>query len=332
MNSKSAALLFLLFFTLPLCAQNGDEVFSFLRYPSSARANALGGNTVALIERDPSLALHNPGLLGGESDGMVNLNYMSYISDIKVGSALYTKAHKERGAWGIGASFIDYGSFKEALPENIVTGSFSAQDINVQALYAYDLSERWRGGLSLKFLYSTFAEFTSTGVGADAGVSYYNEEKAFSFGFALKNVGVQLKAYENRRQNLPWDIQAGFTKKMEHAPIRLSVTAAYLNRWKFDYTDNMQLEHEDSFMQTLVKHFTVGADIVPSDNFWMGIGFNAKRNADMKLQGGNSFGGFSAGAGIRIRMFDVGVSVAQYHPSALSMMLSLSTTLSGFRP
>ena len=40
--------------------------------------------------------------------------------------------------------------------------------------------------------------------------------------------------------------------------------------------------------------------------------------------------GFSGGAGVRIKMFDVGVSVAKYHPSALSMMLSISTTISDF--
>jgi hypothetical protein len=51
---------------------------------------------------------------------------------------------------------------------------------------------------------------------------------------------------------------------------------------------------------------------------------------DMKLQGSNALAGFSGGAGVRIKMFDVGVSVAKYHPSALSMMLSISTTISDF--
>jgi hypothetical protein len=330
MSSKWYVLLFLLL-SFPVSAQDGDEVFSFLRYPSSARANALGGNTVALIECDPSLVFHNPGLLGGEMDGMLNLAYMNYIADINVGSALYTKAHKERGAWGIGASFISYGDFREALPENTVTGSFSAKDINVQALYAYDLSGRWRGGLSLKFLYSSFADYSSIGLAVDAGLSYFDREKAFSFGFVLKNAGAQLKPYENRRQSLPWDIQAGITKKMAHAPIRFSVTAMYLNRWKFDYIDDTQKKYGDNFMRTLVKHFVLGVDFVPSGNFWIGVGFNPKRNMDLKLQSGNGLGGFSAGAGVKIRMFDISCSIARYHPSALSMMIGVSTALDGFK-
>lgn len=314
-------------------AQSGDEVFSFLRYPTSARANALGGHTVSLIERDPALAFHNPGLLGGEMDGMINLNYMNYISDINVGSALFSKAAGERGAWAIGATYINYGDFKEALPGNTVIGNFSANDININGIYAYDLSDRWRGGLALKFLYSSFADFSSIGLCADAGLSYYNKEKEFSFGFTLKNIGAQLKPYEDDRQKLPWDIQLGITKKMAHAPIRLSLTAMHLNRWKFDYIDNTQKEiSDDNFFKTLSKHLILGVDFIPSDNFWVGIGFNPKRSIDMKLENGNTLGGFSGGAGVRIRMFDIGVSVAKYHPSAMSMVLSISTTISDFKP
>ena len=148
-------ILILFVVTLSVSAQNGSEAYTFLRFPTSTRANALGGHTVALVERDPSLIFHNPALLGAEMDGMINLNYMNYISDINVGSALFTKAHGEKGAWGVGATFISYGDIKEVLPDNVVTGaSLSAKDISVNGFYSRDLNERWRGGLSLKFLYS----------------------------------------------------------------------------------------------------------------------------------------------------------------------------------
>ena len=326
-------ILILFVVTLSVSAQNGSEAYTFLRFPTSTRANALGGHTVALVERDPSLIFHNPALLGAEMDGMINLNYMNYISDINVGSALFTKAHGEKGAWGVGATFISYGDIQEVLPDNVVTGaSLSAKDISVNGFYSRDLSERWRGGLSLKFLYSGLADYTSIGLCVDAGLSYYNSDKGFSFGFALKNIGAQLKAYEDERQKMPWDIQMGITQKMAHAPIRFSLTAQYLNRWKFDYIDNTDKEYDgDSFVKTLAKHFIIGVDFIPSENFWVGVGFNPKVNMEMKLKGGGSFSGFSAGAGVRIKMFDVGFSLAKYHPSAMSMMISVSTTLADFK-
>lgn len=330
---KIIYLLGIILFSVGLQAQNGDEVFGFLRFPASARINALGGQSVSLVERDPSLAFHNPGLLGGEMDGMVNLNYMNYISDINLGSALYAKAHKERGAWAIGASFLHYGDIREYSAENIAGGSVSGSDINLQGIYAYDLSERWRGGLSLKLLYSTFAEYTSLGLAVDAGLTYYNSEKEFSFGFALKNIGAQVKAYEEERQPIPWDIQLGISKKLPHAPFRFSITGQYLNRWKFKSIDQTTDDDaDDGFGKTFFKHLVFGVDFIPSENFWVGVGYNPKRGMDMKLQSGNTLGGFSAGAGVKISHFDLGVSVAQYHPSAMALMISLSTTLSDFRP
>jgi hypothetical protein len=324
--------LLIAFFSLIVCqvqAQSGNEVFSFLRLPLSARANALGGHTVSLVERDPSLAFVNPALLGGEMDGMLNFGYMNYISDVNMGSAIYTKALHERSAWGVGASFISYGNFKEALPSSEIIGTFSAKDISLNGFFSYDLSDKWRGGVSLKMLYSSFANYSSYGVGVDVGLSYYSEDKTFSYGVTINNVGTQIKAYQDTRQKMPWDIQMGISKKMEHAPFRFSVTAWNLNRWKLNYVDETSTSDSgDSFGKTLAKHLIFGIDFIPSDNFWLGMGFNPKVNSDMKLSGGNSFSGFSGGAGISIKSFDVGFSIAKYHPSAVSMMLSVSTTLS----
>ena len=323
---------FVLFLSFSLSAQEGSHVFSFLRLPTSSHANALGGHTVSLIERDPSLVFHNPALLGGEMNGTINLNYMNYIADIHAGSAIYTKNFRERGAWGIGAVYFSYGSMKEVSNENILLGSFTPMNISINAFYSHDLSEKWRGGISFKMLYAHFAEYSSFGIAVDAGLSYFDPEKEMSFGIALKNIGAQLKAYDFRREKLPWDIQMGITKKMNHAPLRFSVTAMYLNQWKFNYVDESlhTAELDDSFVQTLAKHLVFGIDFVPSNNFWVGVGFNPKVNMDMKLSSGNGLGGFTFGGGFKVSGFDVSASVTRYHPSALALMISLSTSLSDF--
>jgi len=324
----------LLIWPLLLSAQEGGEVFTFLRYPVSSHVNALGGHSVSLIERDPALIFHNPALLGGETDGMLNLNYMNYVSDIHVGSAVYTKAFRERSAWGVGVRFFNYGSMKEVDAAHVISGDFSARDLSLNAFYSYDLSDRWRGGVSFGMLYSALAEYTSFGIAVDAGLSYYDPEKRLSYGIALKNIGAQIKAYDKKREKLPWDIQLGMTKKMDHAPFRISVTALYLNRWKFDYVDASlaKTELKENFFQTAVKHLVFGVDFVPSDNFWVGAGFNPKSSADMQLKdGGNRLGGFSVGAGLKVSRFDLNISVARYHPSALSLMFGVSTSLSDFK-
>lgn len=317
---------------LHLYAQDGKSVYNFLRYPASSRVSALGGSSVSMVEADPSLVFHNPALLGGEMDKMVNLNYMNYISDINIGSAVFTKAFHERSSWGVGVTYMNYGSMKETTPEDVELGTFSVQDISFNAFYSYDLSDKWRGGLSLKALYSSLADYSSFGLAVDAGLSYFDSERDVAFGFVLKNIGAQLKAYDEERQRIPWDIQMGITKRMAHAPLRLSVTAMYLNRWKFDYVDNTETETDDNFFQTALKHLVFGVEFIPSDNFWLGIGLNPKTKMDMKLSSGNSLGGFSIGGGVKVSRFNVGASVARYHPSATSLMVSVSMSLSEMAP
>ena len=325
----SVLLLFLI--TSVLHAQSGDEVFTFLRYPASARVNAMGGTNVSVVERDPSLVFSNPAQLGGEMNEMINLNYLNYISDINVGSALFTKALKEKAAWGAGATFFSQGTFRGMTAEGIETGDFSAKDISLNGFFSYDLSERWRGGLSAMFLYSGIGDYTSLGMAFDAGLSYFDIEKEFSFGFVLKNIGAQLKPYEDKRQKMPWDIQMGITKQLNHAPVRFSLTALYLNKWKINYIDGAgNVIKNDNFFKTFMKHLVFAVDYVSSDNFWIALGYNPKTAFDMKLSGGNALAGFSGGAGVRIKMFDVGASVAKYHPSALSFMVSITAAIPEF--
>ena len=86
----------------------------------------------------------------------------------------------------------------------------SAKDISVQGFFAYDLSERWRGGVSLKFLYSTLADYTSIGLGVDAGLSYYDSDKKFSLEIthASESVGEKLHLVPGARRLDPLPTRA----------------------------------------------------------------------------------------------------------------------------
>jgi hypothetical protein len=308
-------------------AQEGGESFAFLRYPTSAHVNAMGGEAVSLTDGDASAILHNPGLLGGEMSGTLHLSYLSYLADIHFGSALYTRALGDRGAWALAVSYLNYGTVDEILSDGSLTGAqVSAQDLAFEAAYGYDLSYRWRGGLALKFIYSSFAGYTATGLAADAGLSYYNDENNLSFGLTAKNLGAQLATYEgNLRQPLPFDLQMGLSYRLAHAPIRLTLTAVSLHRWKFEQPSSSATA--DSKSRTFFKHLVMGIELIPTENFYLAAGFNPRRRFDLEVQNANLFGGFSAGAGLRIRRFGLSLSVTNYHPSAMSLMFSLSTKL-----
>jgi len=333
MNKLLACLISLILFSISIIyGQNGEKVYRFLNLPTSTHVNALGGNNVSLVDNDISLVFHNPAALGEEMNMFLNVNYMSYIADIGSGSAIFGKSLSPISTMAFGVSYITYGNFERYSAEQISEGKFSAKDIVLNGIYSRDLTPTLRGGVTAKLIYSSYDDFSSTAVAFDVGLSYYKENKDFSAGIVLKNVGAQLSTFNDDRVGLPWDVQLGLTKKLDHAPIRVSLTAMYLTQWKFDKIDeaNGIESKDDNFLKTMFKHMVIGVDLLPSKNMWIGVGYNPKINSDLKILEGNKWGGWNAGAGIRISKFNVGFSFAQYHPSATSYHFSFSTDISQF--
>jgi hypothetical protein len=324
---KIITLYFLFSCAFPLWAQEGKSTYDFLQQPNSVRAAAVGGTNVSMVENDLSLVYQNPAFLGQEMDLTFSAGYLSYISDIGIGNAAFAKALGERSAWGVGFIFSNYGNMLETTEEQIIIGDLNATDICGNLFFSRDLTERIRGGVAAKFIYSNYHYNTSIGLGVDLGLSYYNPEKQLSVGLVGKNLGRQIKAYETELANLPWDIQLGISQKLAHAPIRYSITAVHLKQWQLY---NLQGK-KDAFATNLLKHFVFGVEFIFTDNFWIGAGYNAKRGADMRLAEGNKFAGFSVGAGLKVKAFGFGCSVGQYHPSATSFMLNVSTSLTEMR-
>ncbi len=324
---KNKFLIILLFFYVTaIQAQDRDAVFNFLDLPVSVRADALGGNNVSVVENDLSLVFNNPAFLGQEMDKSVSLGYTSYIADIGSGSVAFAKALGTRSAWGVGVNYVGYGNMKETTVDNIILGDFSAKDMCINGFFSRDLTEKLRGGVTAKFIYSSLDQYSSIGLAVDVGLSYYDSEHDFSAGLVGKNLGAQVDPYYEESQPLPWDIQLGITKRLSHAPIRFSITAQQLYTWKFNPVIEGEI-NDDSFVSTLFKHLLFGVEFMPTESFWVGLGYNPKMASDMKIEQGNKMGGFSFGAGIRVKAFNFGASVSQYHPSATAFHINVGINL-----
>jgi hypothetical protein len=257
-------------------------------------------------------------------DMTFSAGYLAYVSDIGIGNVAFAKALGERSAFGAGFIFSNYGKMLETTNDQIILGDLNASDICGNIFFSRDLTDRIRGGVAAKFIYSNYHHHTAIGLGVDVGLSYYHPEKQLSVGLAGKNLGRQIKAYETELANRPWDIQLGISQKLTHAPIRYSITAVHLKQWQLYNTQG----EKDAFTTNLLKHLVFGVELLPTDNFWFGLGFNTKRSADLHLNEGNRMAGFSVGAGLKVKAFSFGCSVGQYHPSATSFMLNISTSLS----
>ena len=300
--------------------EESTSVFNFLSLPTSAHSMALGGPNVSIPDDDAALLFMNPSLMSNVSDKSMSLSFLTYMRGCKAGDASFVKAHGERGTWGVGAQFVGYGTMKETTVEGVEIGDFGALDLLLTGGYSYLLSRHWAGGVTGKFIYSKYAEFTSIGLAADVGLNYFNEDHDFSLSFVAANLGGQVKSFGDHHERVPFDLRAGFTKRLAEAPIRFSVTMVDLTRWSSRYFYNP--DGNEKFGRILMNHFVVGVDILPADMFYVSAGFNFRRANEMKAAGSSHGAGLSFGAGLNVKKFKVGVSYAKYHVSAPSLMLT----------
>lgn len=301
--------------TALLCAQESETAYNFLRLPVSAHAAALGGDNITITDDDASMGFHNPALLSGVSDKTINLNFMSYMEGAKTASASFAKAIRERATWFVGAQYIDYGKMKHTTASGEILGEVTAKDIMLCGAFEYNLTNRLSGGITAKFITSDLAGYNSLAVGVDLGLNYYDSDHDLSISAVARNLGGQIKAYEDDFEKIPLDLQLGISKRILESPIRLSLTMTRLNEWKGSFAN----------------HFVLGADILLSENIYIAGGYNFRRADEMKIsdaEGSSSHGaGLSLGAGIQLQRFKLQLAYGKYHVSASSININLSYVL-----
>ncbi len=302
-------------FSYEMRAQESETVYNFLRLPVSAHAAALGGDNITIDDDDPTLVFHNPALASNVTDRSLNLNYMTYMEGVKVASASFVKAWRERATWAVEAQYVDYGSMKHTTVDNEILGTVSAKDIAVGGTFAYALTDKIAGGITAKFVSSTIAGYNSLGVAVDLGLNYFDPEHDLSISAVARNLGGQVKAYEDDFEKLPFDLQIGATKRLGESPLRFSLTMVRLTDW------------DDKF----INHLVFGAEAFLTDNIWLGGGINPRRSNEMKIDDGESSSshgaGFSLGGGLQLDRFKLQFAYGKYHVSASSLIFNITYTI-----
>ena len=304
-----------LLFTATVSAQESETAYNFLRLPVSAHVAALGGENISLNEDDATLVFHNPALMNFVADNTINLNFMTYMEGAKTASAAFVKGIGNRASWGVTAQYMDYGKMKQTTYDNIEIGEFSAKDICIGGAFAYALTDKISGGITAKAITSSIADYHSMAVGVDLGLTYTDSIGDLSIAVAAKNLGGQVKAYDEEFEKIPLDLQVGVTKRLTNSPFRFSATFSRLNNWD----------------QGFIKHLAVGADVLLSETIYLAAGYNFRRAHEMKItdaEGASSHGaGLSFGAGISLERFKLHIGYGKYHVSASSLLINVSYAL-----
>ena len=310
--------------TTLLHAQDAGAAFQFLQLPVSSHVAALGGDNVSIIENDAELSYHNPALLTNANPRMLGFNYMSYLQGSNVLGAGYTMAAGERSMLGLKAQYLDYGRMKDTDTDGNILGYFSAKDMVLMGTYSFDFSDLLTGGVSGKIIYSNYEQVYSLALGVDLGLNYYNPDRLLSLSLVARNLGGQVKTYDGTRESLPFNLLAGISKDFAYAPIRLSLTLTDLHKWQAKDFHNSD---DNSWSDILLKHFILGADIFPTHNTYLSVGYNFLLHSELKNYAKRSLEGLSIGAGLQMSRIMVGVSYGKYHVAASSMMMNFALAL-----
>ena len=313
---------------------SGTTAYNFLSVPSSSHVYGLGGHNLTIIDDDINLIEQNPALLGPEYDHQVGLNYMRYIGETNFAGLRYGQGVSEHGAVAVGIQYFGYGNIQGADVNGALTGKFSASDMAFSVTYSHDISEKFRGGITVKYLYSKYEDYTAGAVAADLGLNFYDPDHEFSASLVAKNLGGQVKKFNDFKDNLPWDIQVGFSKMLGMAPIRLHVTAYELARWSSPYykiqdvnNPNSDLIKKESFGSNLLRHLVFGVDILPSNNIYLGLGYNYRTRSDMTTYKRDFMSGLSVAGGLKVKAFGIGAAYARPHTGASTFMFNLTTSI-----
>ena len=211
----------------------GESTYQFLNLISSPRQAALGGKVLTNVDYDVTQALYNPATINVDMDNQLAVNYSSYLGDIRYGTAAYAYTWDRRTqTFHLGMTYVNYGSFDGYDENGISTGTFSGSEAAFSAGYATQIGySDFYVGANLKLISSKLEQYNSLGIAADIGFIYINEYLDFNAAFVIRNFGTQLTTYAGTKESLPFEVDLGFSQKLENVPLRWHVTFENLQQW-----------------------------------------------------------------------------------------------------
>jgi len=329
---RRGLIILLMFTCIRLYSQTGgDNVYEFLNLTNSGLVASLGGSNVSLTVPDLNLAYHNPALLSPAMDKNLTISYVNYFAGINYGMSMYARSFPGAGNFAAGITYLNYGTFKGTDESGIITGSFKAAEYAMSLIWSRSIDSLFTFGVNLKPVLSHLERYTSFGMALDAGATYLSRNKLFSAGLVLKNIGLQITTYTGEtREKLPFEIQAGISQKLAHAPFRFSLTLRHLEKFDLTHTYDETADQSGTsassasgFGENLLRHMVFGGELIPHKNFYFAAGYNYQRRREMQVESRVAGVGFSWGFGINTSYLSLGFGRASYHLAAASNHITL---------
>ena len=315
----------------------GSSVFNFLKLPHTPQLTALGGINVSVPSNDVGLAFNNPSLLKKEMHTQMNAVFNNFYAGINAYHLSFGYRHEKlKTNFGWGLSYFDYGKISETDVSGNILGALKPTDWVMQVSASRSYLQKWNYGASFKFISSNYGIYRSNGIAMDFGVLYTDTANLLSVSLVAKNMGYQLKKYAGTEaEELPFDLQAGITKKLKNAPLAFSFTAHHLHQFDIRYNDtvfnneNTGVNKNSNFtLDKIFRHFVFAAQIFPVPQIEVTIGYNHLLRQELNIANtSNGLNGFSVGVGLVVKKIQVRYARTHYQNNTAYNQLGLSLQL-----
>ena len=316
----------------------GKSVYQFLNLAQSPRQAALGGKTVTVVDYDVNQAFYNPATINAEMHNRLSANYGSYYREVSYGTAAYAYTYdRHLQTFHAGISYVNYGTFEGRDELGNLTSDFTGSEAALSVGYAYNIP--WTDmfvGANAKLISSTLESYNSWGAAVDLGFLYVDYDNDINYGLTVRNLGFQIKPYQDTNEKLPLAIDAGISQLMENVPIRWHMTFENLQEWNIAFSnpnraegslDGGSEEEKVSFFNNALRHVILGAELFPEKGFNIRLGYNFRRSEELRILEQRHFSGISVGFGIRFGKVKFDYSYSRYTVAANTSLFGLMIDL-----
>ena len=319
----------------------GSSIYNFLKIPNTPQLAALAGINISQQSNDVGLSFNNPALLRPAMHSQASLAFTAFYAGIGDYQAMAAfRSEKWKTNFAAGVNYVQYGSITETDPAGNIMGQLHPADYVVQLSASRQYEQRWYYGATIKFIHSGYGQYSSSGAALDIGICYADTAHLLQVALVMKNMGANLKAYTGTAAgDLPFDLEAGISKKLAHAPIQFSLTAHHMHQFDLLYNDTA-FNNSNGYASApngklgfdkLFRHFIAAVQVYTGDKVELTAGYNYLRRKELNIgNAGNGLNGFSFGAGVILKKMQLRYAWSYYENNRAFHQFGFSLNLGDY--
>lgn len=192
---KKTLIIFILSVTFAIGQSKvGSTSAPFLNIGIGPRAISMGGAFVATAS-DVSSLYWNPAGASRSNTNEAMFSHSSWFADINYSWAGAMLKLGDAGTIGLNLTYLDYGDMEvTTLAEQDGTGQFfTAYDLSMGLTYAYNLTDRFSLGGTVKYIQSKIWNTSASAFATDIGVLFHSDINGLRIGATITNFGTGMK-------------------------------------------------------------------------------------------------------------------------------------------